>query len=298
MMTKSMASINLTVGIPCSNRPEKIYDCISSILAGSTIPDEIFVLDSSSSNIFADIKVKIEKLDVNNKVKIVHISEQISPSEARKKIADSTLSEYLLYLDDDMIVEDSSIEIMMEMIEKNNDIDILGCAVLEYGIWRDIGFKFDIGVIRNSKFVSKRAIRKEWMDLHSISLLGVDLITQPPFLIRRKVFESISFDENYKWAYEIYDFFFGCFKANISSYVTKDAFVRHLPVSYDDDNFKSRKVLFNKEGKEYFSSKWGVTPEKEFQKNKYVDIFYQLLWKYRKKKMVKNKIKKDGVRYN
>ena len=288
----------ITVGIPCSNRPGKIYECVSSILSGKIIPNEIFVLDSSSSNIFNDIKIQIDNLDINNKVRLVHVNEQISPSEARKIIAESTSSKYLLYLDDDMVVENDSIEIMMKTIENYSDIDILGCAVLEYGSWRDIGFKFDIGVRNNAKFISKRAIRKEWMDLHDISLLSVDLITQPPFLIRREVFESISFDENYKWAYEIYDFFFGCLEAGIKSYVTKDTFVNHLPESYDSDTFKSRKLLLNKEGKDYFLLKWGLVPEKELRKNMYIDIAYQLLWRYRKNKMVRNKIKKDGVRYN
>ena len=292
---------NLVVCIPTSNRPQKIHDCVKSLLIGSVLPAKIVILDSSCEKIFSEVEKLIATLnqDVGGIIDLWHLKDSISPSAARYKLAQGSTSEFLLYMDDDMVVEHRSLEVMMDVMCRNINIDILGCGVFEYGIWRDIGFKFDIGVRGNSKkFVSKRAIRKEWMDLYSINLLRVDLVTQPPFLIRRKVFDTINFDTNYKWAYEIFDFFFGCFVEGVASYVTTETYVNHYPAQYSTKTLKDDKILFNKEGAQYFESKWHFAPIKELRRGFIVEFFHQLIWHYKKKKMVKNKIKKDGVKYH
>lgn len=292
---------NLVVCIPTANRPQMIHDCLKSILVGSALPGKIIVLDSSAKKIFKEIEniVSILKQNTICKVDLQHSDKSLSPSEARHKLAKASNSEFIMYLDDDMAVKYESVEVMYETASQSANIDILGCGVYEYGVWRDIGFNFDVGVYRDQmKFVSKRAIRKEWMDLHSINLLQVDLITQPPFLVRRSVFKKVDFDVNYKWSYEIFDFFFNCFKKGITCFVTTSTHVNHYPSKYIQKTLKNDKIKLNRQGKKYFEEKWLLTPVKEFRKGIIFDLFIQLLWSIRRRKMVKNKIKKDGVRYN
>ena len=292
---------NVVACIPTSNRPQLINNCVKSLLEGTVIPGKIVVLDSSSEQTFSEVQNIVSTLNesANGIIELQRSRESISPSSARYKLAQSTVSEFLLYLDDDMVVEPNSIKVLTEIMGQNTNIDILGCGVFEYGIWRDIGFKFDIGISSDhEKFVSKKAIRKEWMDLHSINLLRVDLVTQPPFLLRRAVFEKINFDTNYKWSYEIFDFFFACFLEGVESYVTTEAYVNHFPTKYSAKTLKDDKVLLNKEGKQYFESKWNLSPIKELRKSFIVDLFFQLIWRIRKKRMIKHKIKKDGVKYH
>ena len=291
---------NLTICIPTANRPQLIFQCLASILKGTVLPVKILVLDMSTEQIYAEFISLVSSLDGDAKelIEVKHKKNSLSPSAARLHLTQSTSTELILFLDDDMTVEPTSIEVLVDVFNSYSDINLLGCGVFEYGIWRDIGFKFDIGIsVDNEKFVSKKAIRKEWMDLQGVKLLQVDLITQPPFLVKRSIFTQVNFDHNYQWSYEIFDFFFACYSAGISAHVTTDTYVNHFPTSYSAKTVKDDKLQVNLEGRNYFQKKWNLSPIKELRKGLLIELFFQIMWRVKKKKMVKNKIRKDGVKY-
>lgn len=291
----------LTVCVPTANRPQLIVQCLTSILNGTVLPLKILVLDMSTEPIYKEFKSLISLLDCAEKeiIEVQHQKSSLSPSAARLHLTQSVSSELILFLDDDMAIEPKTIEVLIDVYNSSSEINLLGCGVFEYGIWRDIGFKFDIGIsVTDKKFVSKKAIRKEWMDLQSIKLLQVDLITQPPFLLSKSILKKVSFDGNYQWSHEIFDFFFACYRAGIPAHVTTDTHVNHFPTRYSSKTVKDEKLKFNIEGKNYFEKKWGLSPIKELRRGLLIELFFQIIWRIKKKKMVKNKIKKDGVKYH
>ena len=292
---------HLTVCVPTANRPQLIFQCLTSILNGTVLPSKILVLDMSTEPIYEEFKSLISSLDCEEKeiIEVNHQKVSLSPSAARFYLTQNVSSELILFLDDDMAIEPKTIEVLIDVFNSSSEVNLLGCGVLEYGIWRDIGFKFDIGVsVTDKKFVSKKAIRKEWMDLQSIKTLQVDLITQPPFLLNKSILKKVNFDGNYQWSHEIFDFFYACYCAGIPAHVTTTTHVNHYPTSYSGKTVKDEKLKFNIQGKKYFEKKWGLTPIKELRKRLLIELFFQVIWRMKKKKMVKNKIKKDGVKYH
>ncbi len=173
--------IELTIGIPTANRPEKIKTCLDSIIKYLTIPYKIIIVDSSESEM---------RLDNNyvDGMQIIHPDEMVSPSHARKIISDNLNTEFLLYLDDDMTVTKGSVEKLIKFLKNNNDVDIVGGAVIEHGYWRDIGFSFILGECNGEKIIEKKVITKELLESNVFNSFKVYLITQPPFLMRSKIF--------------------------------------------------------------------------------------------------------------
>jgi len=280
--------IELTIGIPTANRPEKIKACLDSVIKHVSIPYRIIVVDSSE---------KAMRLDGNyvNDLQIIYPEMMLSPSHARKVISDNLITEFLLYLDDDMIVTANSVENLLNFLKKNRDADIVGAAVNEYGYWRDIGFSFILGECNGEKIIEKKFISKEWLDSRGFSSFKVDLITQPPFLMRSKIFEKVSFDPNYKWAKEIYDFFYACYLQNIHSYVIPDAIFKHYPTSYSSKSFKHDKKNHNRKGHQLFTHKWGIRIQNPAQENLIKLLLNEYLYRRKKKIRIKKKKLLDAI---
>jgi glycosyltransferase involved in cell wall biosynthesis len=280
--------IELTIGIPTANRPDKIQACLDSIKEYLTIQHKIIVVDSSE---------KGSRLDKNymNGLAIIQPPEMVSPSHARKIISDNLDTEFLLYLDDDMTITKGSVEKMMEFLKSNDDADIVGGAVNEYGYWRDIGFHFLLGEVNKIKIIEKKVITKEWLDYRKFESFKVDLVTQPPFLMRASVFSKVSFDPNYKWAKEIYDFFYDCYLANMASFVLPNSIFKHFPNSYSSETFKHKKKIFNKEGNELFSNKWGIRIQNPKKQSILKMAFDKFKYRVNKRRMVNKKFKLDQV---
>ena len=280
--------IELTIGIPTANRPEKIKTCLDSIIKYLSIPYKVIIVDSSESEM---------RLDNNfvDRMQIIHPDAMVSPSHARKIISDNVNTEFLLYLDDDMTITEGSVEKLLKFLKSNNDVDIVGGSVIEYGYWRDIGLSFIFGECYGEKIIEKKAITKEILESRGFSSFKVDFITQPPFLMRSKIFEKVTFDPNYKWAKEIYDFFYACYVENIISYVIPDSIFEHFPAKYSAKSFKHHKMIYNRDGGELFYNKWGIRIQNPVRQNIVLELFREVKYRRNKRKMSKNKINRDQI---
>lgn len=280
--------IELTIGIPTANRPAKICQCLDSIKDHLKIPYRIIVVDSSESSLALSA-------DYIENMEIIHPPSMVSPSHARKMISDKFDTEYLLYLDDDMSINAGSIELLMNFIKTNEEVDIVGGALNEYGYWRDIGFLFHIGHIDGERTINKSVITKPWLDEMGYESFRVDLITQPPFLMRRSVFKDTSFDPSYKWAKEIYDYFYSCYLENKKSYVLPRAIFNHHPTHYGASTFKHDKKVFNKEGNDTFTNKWGLKILSPKRVSMFKVLIKEYIYRHNKIKMTKQKIRLDEI---
>jgi glycosyltransferase involved in cell wall biosynthesis len=281
----------LTIGIPTANRPVSLQACLDSIQKYVDFPAKIIIVDSSDP----ELRFKSELLQSD--VEVIYSEQMLSPAHARKVIADSCDSEFLLYIDDDMMVSEDSVQSLMAYLKINVKVDIVGGAVDEYGAWREIGFNFQLGKLSDSQVVVKQPIRKDWLDQHGFEAFRVDLVTQPPFLMRTEIFKKVNFDKNYLWASEIFDFFFQCYFAGVVSVVVPSAVFYHYPTSYDQTTHKHGKRHHNQQGRAYFAKKWN-TRIHALKRNQLLFLLMDE-WQYRraKKKRVRKKIKLDAVQY-
>ena len=278
----------LTIGIATANRPERIHACLDSIAQKLTIPREIIVVDSSEDEFHLD-------KDYTSNMRIIRPGVIVSPSHARKIISDSFNTEYLLYLDDDMAIDSGSVEKLLEFLKNNKHVDIVGGAVNEYGKWRDIGFQFIIGQIGMNNVIEKQRVTYEWLLEMGYNSLRVDLITQPPFLMRKSVFDKVEFDPKYPWAKEIYDFFYSCFNAHVVSYVVPDATFKHYPSSYNSKTYKSNKKVNNKIGLDIFQEKWSLVIRNPSEKTLFRFVVDEIKSRIGRRIRIKKKIRCDGV---
>lgn len=279
----------LTVGIPTTNRYHKLKECLDSFTNNISIPVSFIIVDSSSVN------QKTDSFSYPDNAKIIYPDSLVSPSHARKIIADNCNTEFLLYLDDDMTINKGSIEILLNYLKRYSNIDIVGGAVNEYGFWRDIGFFFILGERNDKKFIEKKVVTRRELELRNLDALRVDLITQPPFLMRTSIFNKVNFDTNYKWAIEIYDFFYQCYLENITSMVIPEAKFNHFPSPYRTATLKHNKIEFNIEGRKHFQNKWSVTIRNPKRRNIFLMFYEEWLYRREKYKAVKKKIILDDI---
>ncbi len=283
----------LTIACTTIGRQDSIKNLLKSIEKTVKIPHSIIIVNSGSK---LNLKYKSK---FNSTFNIFNYDKPLRVPKARNIIFDKCESSYLLIMDDDMVLEEDTVSSLIKVLNIHAEIDILGCAVLEYGRWRDIGFRMFVVEKESKRVVYKDPIYKQWLDENKISLCNVDIITQPPWLIRKSIYKNIKFDENYPWASDIFDFFMECKNNNIISAVTPNIKVKHEPKSYspESNNFKQNKLEGNKIGKKYFEEKWGMAQEKLPERPLLIRLFKDYLIKRSRRIMIKNKIKIDGVNY-
>ena len=284
-----------TLTIACSTigRYGSINNLLTSIKETVRVPHSILIVNSGSS---LDLDFK-SKYTVD--FEIINYEEPLRVPKARNIIFKKCESSFLLIMDDDMVLEENTVSDFIEVMNTRTEIDILGCAVSEYGRWRDIGFRMFMVEKNNRKIVYKDPIYKKWLDDNNISLCNVDMITQPPWFFRKNIYKRVRFDVNYPWASDIIDFFMDCKHKNIVSAVTPNIKVKHEPTNYETGtvNHKHNKIEGNKIGKKYFAEKWGMEHHKIPDYSLIVGLFKRYSIRVSRKLMIKNKIKVDGDKY-
>ena len=108
---------SLSVIIPNYNKEKYLERCVESILSQSLLPDEIIIVDDASTDGSVDI---IKKLSADsNLIKPIFLEKNGGVSAARNKGIDSSLCEYVSFIDsDDYYYADYKLEKEMELIKK------------------------------------------------------------------------------------------------------------------------------------------------------------------------------------
>jgi hypothetical protein len=286
-----MKDNTLTIAFTTIGRYESLTNLLTSIKDTVKVPHSILIVNSGS-DLDLDFKSKYTQ-----DFEVINSDTLLRTPQARNIMFEKCESSYLLIMDDDMVLEENTVTDFIKVMETHPDIDILGCAVSEYGRWRDIGFRMFMAEKDNKKVVYKDPIYKKWLDDNRISLCKVDIITQPPWVFRKNIYKHVKFDENYPWASDIFDFFMECKNKNIVSMVTPNIKVKHEPKSYDSVNHKHNKIEGNKIGKKYFAKKWGMEHQKIPDYSLLVGLIKRYSIRRSRRIMIKNKIKIDGVKY-
>lgn len=279
---------SISILIPFAGRIKSLSNLLES-LEKVTIDSNIFILNIGEHDL-SHLSSSRHNINVINHKSI------ISPSSARKLLLKQADTEFALFLDDDLLVGKNSIELMLDVMLKNSDIDLLGGAVLEDGEYREIGARFLLGQKEGFNIVEKINIGYDEIKDRGLDLVSVDLVTQPPFLLRRSNYMNENFDSRYPWAKEIYDFFFSSYWLNRRSYVVMNAIFEHRPAKYASTTNKTNKVENNQIGKDVFESKWGFKIVETQSKRLFKELYTIALRRYKKRRRVLSKMKNDQSR--
>lgn len=221
---------NLTVLIPTNGRPSCLMRCLDSICGIEN--SIIYVLDSTDYLSGKSKKIRIEYDSVYEKHSHIHVINHginIPPGASRKILARLVKTEYLIFLDDDLIVHEGSIESMRKLIESDESIGIVSGIWIEKGMQRPIGYRYSRGQTKNRKLMLKSQVYYDPASNDDFVFVDEAL---PSLLMKSDLLETVNFDDRYDFYYDIFDFFMQCYFENIRTVVDCSAVFEHRPLKY------------------------------------------------------------------
>jgi len=129
-----MKTVDLSIIIVSYNTKEFLKNCLVSILSSinGKLSYEVIVVDNASSDgsVQEIQKSKVKGQNHNSKVKIIENKKNLGFSAANNIGVKQAEGRYLLFLNPDTIVYPSTLETMVEFMDKNIDAGAATCKVL------------------------------------------------------------------------------------------------------------------------------------------------------------------------
>ncbi len=222
-------SDKLSVVITTFNRFKDLKRCMESVFRSNYNNFELVIVDDASTDETRDLTVErvceMPGFRGDIHVTVVHNPYNYRMVRSRNTGAQNSHGEYVLFIDDDNIVDSRMLSVLVTFADHNPDCGIMGPS-MHY--WSD---------------------KKKYLDYQKISLLtgktnghidntaalacdsdGVPNV----FMIRRDVFEKAGyFDEALMQTFTEPDFSFNAAKCGYRSVIVKDAITYHdIPVEY------------------------------------------------------------------
>ena len=119
-----MENALVSVIIPTFNRAEMVCECINSILKSTYQNLEIIVVDNHSDD--DTIEMLQTKYNKNDKIIVIALKENLMASGGRNEGIKHASGKYLLFVDNDNIVDERMIEILVNAMEEDISIGLVG----------------------------------------------------------------------------------------------------------------------------------------------------------------------------
>lgn len=170
---------------------------------------------------------------IKNKPHAYNIPFDCGLSYARNYLVNITKSKYCLILEDDFVfTEKTRIDRMAEVLEANPEIGVIGGAVVEYGYELPFEHYFE----QDGAVLRHRKAPDEWFDMGGWGYKLTGCV--PNFaMMRRELFEGISWDEELKIEGEHTDFYLQM----AMDRRFKVAYTRDASISHEKNNSKEYK---------------------------------------------------------
>jgi GT2 family glycosyltransferase len=242
---------DLTIGIITCGRPAKIAACLQSVHATIGRGVKVVVLDSSINDQTRRIYADYPGVEVSG------LSQPISPSAARYLVAQKASSSLLLYLDDDIVLADNTVDTLLQRLQQSPNTDIVSAAWREKTGYRELAQTFHQATDRTGEVIFKRFLDREQclkMGLQSVQADGL----HATMLVRTEVLKVVNFDPEFGFYLELFDFFMQCKKHGLKCEAVTNTFFGHLPTAYRRKT--NRQSVPKDQGVEIFIRKWGLRP--------------------------------------
>lgn len=185
----------LTIFIPTRNRKNDLLECLTS-LQNLDYPKErleIIIWDNNSNDGTEEaVKTKFSKMEKEGwlKLQIIKSPDNIGPylpyNEVLLKRENST--EYILGIDDDVVLEEKSLQKMVEVFRLQPSVGIVGGCIINY--------EFPEKTVYSAGFINWWF--GKYRSINSIILKECDYVIGCGWLIDRKIFHELGgFDKDY-----------------------------------------------------------------------------------------------------
>jgi len=255
-----MTEVKVTICIPHYMRRKLLLKCLKAIKKNVRIPYRILIINDSK-----------EPLSFNdNNITVINNLERRGLGAARQQCLELVDTEYLFFLDDDVLVLPNSLELQIETLDNIPKLTVVSGLLFS---------RFKLGEAANFVFKDNKVIKKKFSIVEILSksvnnLFYADFVPISHTSFRTETIKKLSFDSAYKIGFEHWDFFMQLYYAKLKCAIhTKSIFVNlfyRSPKEYIKKRF-SASLLEN--SRKHFIEKWGyepVTPKisrKEIYKN-------------------------------
>jgi glycosyltransferase involved in cell wall biosynthesis len=116
----------ISIIVPIYNVEKYLHKCINSILLQTFSNFECILVDDHSSDSSSEICDEFAKRDT--RIKIIHNSQNKGCPQSRKTGFDTTIGDYILFIDSDDWIEENMLETLYKKAT-NEDLDIVYCGL-------------------------------------------------------------------------------------------------------------------------------------------------------------------------
>lgn len=242
-----MALPKVTICIPHYMRKELLTKCLWAIKKNVRIPYHVIIINDSKRPLFFN----------DRKITVINNLERKGLSAARQQFLELVNTEYLFFLDDDVIVLPNSLEFQIEALDNYPELAaVSGLLFSRFKLRGAANFEFE-----DEKVIKRKVDATKILSLARNRLFFADFIPIGHTSFRISAVKTLKFDPEYKMGYEHWDFFmqlyFTRWKCAVHTNSIFIDFYRRSPKEYHKERF--RKSVLNV-SKEHFIRKWGYTP--------------------------------------
>lgn len=229
----------VSVIIPTYNRAQMVCDCIDSVLASTYENLEIIIVDNASSD--NTVEIVNRKYGVGKRVNVLALQSNLMAAGGRNEGIKIAKGDYILFIDNDNIINKDMIEILVAEMEKDNHIGLVGpISVNRYAdetMWLVSGdyhfFSSRPKTLYSGKRIDEVKLKKKYLTCYSPNTM----------MVSRKAIELVGgFDKSYYAMYEEADFGYRIKEAGFLEYIVTDARTEHLGFVNKDEQVKLRNL--------------------------------------------------------
>lgn len=215
----------VSIIIPTYNRAQMLCDCIDSILKSTYTNLEVIIVDNRSTDQTVDlIRSKYRQ---KNQVRIVRLKKNMMAAGGRNAGIKKAKGEYLLFVDNDNIVYPDMVQLLVEEMERDDQIGLVGPLSMDkYNddkIWLVSG-DYNFFTSRPKILYSGKKIEDVELDKHYKTCYSPNIM-----MVRKDVIQAVGgFDRAYFAMYEEADFGYRIQRAGYKAYIVTDARTCHL----------------------------------------------------------------------
>ncbi|MFQ5951539.1 MAG: glycosyltransferase family 2 protein [Candidatus Geothermarchaeales archaeon] len=269
-MASTISEIELTVGIHTFDRDPALYRCLKSLFENVTVPFQLIVVDDGhqtleKTRLYERIKRRYEGS------KVLVLGYHAGLAKCRNVMTDECDTEYVVILDDDMLVRRGSIRVLRQCMESlGGDCGGVAPVLHNHQMFRKYydsyagdltvvdGTLIHRSVIAGGKMPLKNTIPLE-LDGRKVRLVQSDMIDFGG-LFRTEIFEDARFDERFMIGREHMDFFLQLRGTRWDFYTCLGLYLDHMPdvssIGYLRKHRFSQAQLAR--SGTYFNRKWNV----------------------------------------
>ena len=250
---------DLTIGIATCGRPKVLNRCLRSLKKNAGMDYKIIVLDNTKA--FTDDQQAYAK-NLPSNVDRIHWDKKIGCCESNNILADACETEFLMHMDDDVILtQENIIKNMYNEIKKTKNPTIIGGTWYDtfYKRFRHQTMKYLYGIIDEFPTVKKFPIPYEFTKQFNYNLIQTDECLHSMIMRKDDVYSQVKWDNQFKWKGDRLDFFMQCDRENIGLFTYCKQHFTHSPEKFHYGSL-SYEDFGGKEAIEYFKDKWGIFP--------------------------------------